>query len=123
MSTTEEQMVEVLKQQEFINREAMRLKKIIETQGHITEDQNSECEMYLALAAENKSKLEDLCDLAEGKVPIARCRHCKMPVKREAGLWLHSDKNDFFKCAQAGVPDEEYIAKWMSKGGDSGIQR
>jgi hypothetical protein len=122
MPTPAEQMVEVLKQQAFLNQTASELKKLIEAQGYITEEQNADAEMYLALAIENENKLEELCDIAEGKTPIARCQHCKMPVKREAGLWLHSDKSDFFKCAKAGVPDDEYLAKWIAKGGDDANQ-
>ena len=113
MSLIEEQMKEVLTRQAFLNREATELKKIIEEQGYITDDQYADCEMYVSLAQESEIELEALCDLAEGKVPIARCRHCKSPVKRDAGIWLHSDKNDFYKCGRAGVPDKEYLDKWM----------
>lgn len=114
MGLIEDKMFEVLKRNEFLNRTALELKQRIETQGYITDEQYADAELYLKLANENEAELEALCDIAEGKVPIARCRHCTKPVVRNAGLWRHSSAQDFFDCGKAGVPDEEYLAKWMS---------
>jgi hypothetical protein len=107
--TTQEQLCDAIRLAMFMKAEAQRLHDCIAEQGFLSAEQAADAEMMLHGASALEAEITALTGTIYGRQAPdpAICRHCKLPVHRQAGLWLHVSKDDFFKCGKLGIPEGE----------------